>query len=77
MEEARKDDAKWHDGYLFSLVYHASDEHKETLKKAHNMFFSENALSPLHFPSLRKFEAEVISIEGLSVITTSSFFLIL
>ena len=61
MEEARNNDAKWHDGFLFSLVYHANDEHKETLKKAHNMFFSENALSPLHFPSLRKFEAEVIA----------------
>ncbi len=61
MKDARKNDANWRDGHLFSLVYHASDQHTELLKKAHNMFFSENALSPMHFPSLRQFEAEVIA----------------
>ena len=61
MEEIRKDDINWRDGKVWSLVYHASDMHTEMLKKAYAMFFSKNALSPLAFPSLKKFETEVIS----------------
>ena len=61
MENIRKDDINWRNGKVWSLVYHASDEHTEMLKKAYTMFFSKNALSPMAFPSLRKFETEVIS----------------
>ncbi len=61
MEETRKDDINWRDGKVWSLVYHATDEHTEMLKKAYTMFFSKNALSPIAFPSLKKFEIEVIS----------------
>jgi len=61
MEEIRKDDINWRDGKVWSLVYHATDQHTEMLKKAYAMFFSKNALSPLAFPSLKKFETEVVS----------------
>jgi tyrosine decarboxylase MnfA len=61
MEEIRKDDINWRDGKVWSLVYHATDDHTEMLKKAYTMFFSKNALSPIAFPSLKKFEIEVIS----------------
>jgi len=61
MEEIRKEDINWRDGKVWSLVYHATDQHTEMLKKAYTMFFSKNALSPLAFPSLKKFETEVIS----------------
>ncbi len=61
MEEIRKDDINWRNGKVWSLVYHATDEHTEMLKKAYTMFFSKNALSPIAFPSLKKFETEVIS----------------
>ena len=61
MEEIREDDINWKDGKVWSLVYHASEDHTEMLKKASNMFFSKNALSPMAFPSLKKFETEVIS----------------
>ncbi len=61
MENIRKNDIDWRGGKVWSLVYHASDEHTETLKKAYTMFFSKNALSPIAFPSLKKFEIEVIS----------------
>ena len=61
MENIRKDDINWRNGKVWSLVYHATDEHTEMLKKAFTMFFSKNALSPMAFPSLRKFETEVIS----------------
>ena len=61
MEEIRKDDINWRDGKVWSLVYHATDKHTELLKKAYTMFFSKNALSPIAFPSLKKFEIEVVS----------------
>ncbi|MFX1494415.1 MAG: aspartate aminotransferase family protein, partial [Promethearchaeota archaeon] len=61
MEIISRDDVEWKDGKVWSLVYHASDEHTELLKKSYNMFFSKNALSPLAFPSLKKFETEVVS----------------
>ncbi|MFX0041898.1 MAG: pyridoxal phosphate-dependent decarboxylase family protein [Candidatus Hodarchaeota archaeon] len=61
MEDIRIDDINWRDGKVWSLVYHATDNHTELLKKAYTMFFSKNALSPIAFPSLKKFETEVIS----------------
>ncbi len=61
MAELRKQDARWQDGKVFSLVYHLSDEFEEFSQKAHDMYFHENALSPLAFPSLRRYEAEIVS----------------
>ncbi|MHA2185952.1 MAG: pyridoxal phosphate-dependent decarboxylase family protein [Promethearchaeota archaeon] len=61
MENLRNEDTNWREGKVWSLVYHATDKHTEMLKKAYTMFFSKNALSPMAFPSLRKFETEVIS----------------
>jgi glutamate/tyrosine decarboxylase-like PLP-dependent enzyme len=64
LEELRKlhdSDTNWHEGRTFSLVYHASDEHTEFLKKAYSIYFHQNGLNPSAFPSLRKFEAEVVS----------------
>jgi glutamate/tyrosine decarboxylase-like PLP-dependent enzyme len=54
-------DTNWHDGRTFSLVYHASDEHTEFLKRAYSIYFHQNGLNPSAFPSLRQFEAEVVS----------------
>ncbi len=60
---ARKEgDARWQQGRTFSLVYHAGDEHTEFLKKAHNLYFSENALNPGAFQSLRRLENDVVAI---------------
>jgi len=61
MEQLHKDDANWKDGKTWSLVYYAGEEHTSFLKAAYTSFFSENGLSPLAFPSLKKFESEVIS----------------
>lgn len=57
----RQRDAKWHEGRVFSLVYHAGDEHTELLKQAYGLFLSENALNPMAFPSLAQMENEVVS----------------
>jgi glutamate/tyrosine decarboxylase-like PLP-dependent enzyme len=61
MQQARGEDARWRDGKVWSLVYNAGDETTELLKRAYTMFFSENALNPTAFPSLKRMEAEVVS----------------
>lgn len=58
--EIREGDARWQDGKTFSLVYHAGDEHSAMLKDVYTTFFSENALNPIAFQSLRRFEADVV-----------------
>lgn len=61
MKKLREHDANWRAGKTWSLVYHAGDEVTELLKEAYTMFFSENGLNPMAFPSLRTFEAEVLA----------------
>jgi sphinganine-1-phosphate aldolase len=61
MEAARAQDARWKQGRAFSLVYYGGEEILDLLKAAYTMFFSENGLNPTAFPSLRKFETEVVS----------------
>ncbi|MFX0098468.1 MAG: pyridoxal phosphate-dependent decarboxylase family protein [Candidatus Hodarchaeota archaeon] len=61
MDEYAKDDADWESGRVYGLVYYAGHEHEQLLKKAHEKFFGINALNPLAFPSVKRFEAEVIS----------------
>ena len=60
LQNARKDDTVWQQGRAFCLVYHPGDERAALVKEAYNMFFSENALNPSAFPSLRRFESEVV-----------------
>jgi sphinganine-1-phosphate aldolase len=60
MSDAKANDVKWLQGKAFSLVYPVSNEHHDFVKKAHNMFFSENGLNPMAFQSLRKFEHETV-----------------
>ena len=62
LEQLHQGDAKWHDGRVFSLVYPLSDEHTEFLKRVYTLYFHENGLNPGAFPSLKKFESEVVSI---------------
>ncbi len=61
MQAARDADARWQDGKTWSLVFHAGDEVTDLLKLAYALFFSENGLNPMAFPSLKKFEAEVVA----------------
>lgn len=60
MSALRARDADWRGGKVFSLVYHASDEHSAFLKQAHNLFFEENGLNPMAFKSLKRMESEVV-----------------
>lgn len=57
----REGDVDWRHARGWSLVYYAGEEHTSLLNEAYRLYFSENGLSPTAFPSLRKFEAEVVS----------------
>lgn len=58
----KQGDANWRDGRTFSLVYYAGDEIKTLLEQAFLKCFSENALNPMAFPSLRRMETEVLAL---------------
>ena len=64
LEAARARDANWRDGKTFSLVYYAGDDVLDVLHDSFMKFFSENALNPMAFPSLKKFESDVVSMAG-------------
>jgi glutamate/tyrosine decarboxylase-like PLP-dependent enzyme len=60
METFREGDADWRSGRTWSLVYNAGEAHSKLLKRAHNLFSSENALNPMAFKSLKRMESEVV-----------------
>jgi len=61
LEAYKKDDIDWKGGRSWSLVYYAGDEHAEFVKRAYNLYMSENGAGPTMFPSLRRLESEVIA----------------
>lgn len=61
MSAARDHDVKWQQGRAFGLVYHVDEKIDKLLKEAYTLFFSENGLNPTAFPSIRKFESEVLA----------------
>jgi sphinganine-1-phosphate aldolase len=60
MEALRERDVHWREGKVFGLVYDAGDEVASLLQASHNLFYAENGLNPMAFPSLRRFETEVV-----------------
>lgn len=60
MAESQMQDVQWREGKTFSLVYHAGEEVTDLLMSVYILFFSQNALNPTAFPSLRRFETEVV-----------------
>lgn len=61
MRSAAEQDVRWRDGRVFSLVFDPGDDLVRFAKEAYVSFFSENGLNPTAFPSLRRFEIEVVS----------------
>lgn len=61
MRAARARDVQWHAGRAFSLVFDAGDDVRAVAQQAYELFFAENGLNPTAFPSLRKFETEVVA----------------
>ena len=62
MRALQADDADWHSGRIWSLVYFAGDDVAEVLKEAYTTFIYTNGLSVAAFKSLRKLESEVLAI---------------
>lgn len=61
LAEAGQHDVRWRDGRLFSLVYHAGDEHGRLLADAYGMYLATNGLGKgFIFQSLGRFEDELI-----------------
>jgi len=61
MRAAQRQDVNWHDGRVWSLVFHARDDIGELLAEAYALFLSTNGLNPTAFPSLQKFETEIVA----------------
>ena len=64
LEAKRSGDADWRGAKTWSLVYHARDDVLDVVKDAYMRFFSENALNPMAFPSLRRCEREVVAMSA-------------
>jgi len=60
MEEARATDVAWREGRLGLYVHFGGEDVLAVAREAYQRFFSENALGPSAFPSLAKFETEVV-----------------
>ncbi len=62
LDELRaKEEPKWSKGYVSGAVYLGEKEFSEFLNKVYILYSSTNALHPDIWPSLRKFESEVVS----------------
>lgn len=61
LAEAGKKDIDWRSGKTFSLVFYAGEEVDKVSKAAYKAYAYENGLNPTAFPSLRKFENEVVA----------------
>jgi glutamate/tyrosine decarboxylase-like PLP-dependent enzyme len=57
-------DADYKGGRVFSLCYHAGDDHARLLERAHAMYASTNLLNPMAFPSLLQMERELVAFAG-------------
>lgn len=61
MQSFQDNDVNWREGRNSSLVYFIGDESTKLISDAYTMYASTNGLSPLSFPSLKKFESEVVA----------------
>ncbi|MFK7931143.1 MAG: aspartate aminotransferase family protein [Myxococcota bacterium] len=60
IETFRGGDLSWRSGRAFGYVYNAGDGIEALGKEAYTRFLTENALDPTEFPSLLRFENEVV-----------------
>lgn len=60
VEAAREHDWPWREGKLFAYVFEAGPEIEEVGKAAFMAYLSENGLDPTTFPSLLRFENDLV-----------------
>jgi glutamate/tyrosine decarboxylase-like PLP-dependent enzyme len=61
ISEARTHDIDWRDGRLFGIVYFLNEDLLKLATDVYGRFLSESASKPQLWPSLRRFETEVVS----------------
>lgn len=61
LEEAGAGDLPWREGKTFAYVYEGGRDVEEVAKRAYMRFLTENALDPTVYPSLLKFENEIVA----------------
>ncbi len=61
LNKARNEDVGWISGQSWGLVYHAGEDVDEIIREAYQLFAHGNGLDPGAFPSLKKFETEVVA----------------
>jgi len=61
LEEHRRGDLAWRTGRAYAYVYDGGAEIEEVAKKAFTAFLSENGLDPTAFPSLLRFENDLMA----------------
>lgn len=61
LDDARAQDVDWRRGRIGVYIHYAGEDVLEVAKKAYLKYFSENGLGPKAFPSLARFESEVIA----------------
>lgn len=61
LKDLKSDDASWRDGRMFGYVYHPGTRESKTIEQAYQLFFSDNALNPSLFASLRILENETVA----------------
>jgi glutamate/tyrosine decarboxylase-like PLP-dependent enzyme len=64
LKEFSGEDANYRDSKIWSLVYYLGEEHTAFLKEAYGLYFSENALNPIAFKSLKHMETEIVQMTG-------------
>ena len=60
IDDQRQQDVKWREGRSFSLSYFGGDDVYDLSQKVASKFLCDNPLNPTAFPSLKKFENEVV-----------------
>lgn len=61
LARARDKDVDWRNGRVGVYIHYAGEDVLDVAKQAYLAFFSENGLGPKAFPSLARFEREVIA----------------
>ncbi len=59
LHQRAADDVDWRGGRVFSLVYHAGEDHERLVARAHALYASANLLNPVAFAGLRTLERDV------------------
>lgn len=61
LEQAREGDVDWRNGRVGMYIHYAGEDVLEVAKEAYLAYFSENGLGPRAFPSLAKFESDIVA----------------